>query len=97
MAKWSLFSHTDQKKSKVRTGILTAQLARSLRGLRYPSCHVFLRLGPPGERAKRFCGLQHGGPPDPLGLVRELQPALPRHGGWRARSVHTHTHTLSPL
>lgn len=68
---------------------MTLLIWRSVGGLHYPSCHVLLRPGPPGERAERFCGLQHPGPPDPLGLVRELQPALWGRRGRRARYVHT--------
>lgn len=68
---------------------MTLLIWRSVGGLHYPSCHVLLRPGPPGERAERFCGLQHPGPPDPLGLVRELQPALWGCRGRRARYVHT--------
>lgn len=68
---------------------MTLLIWRSVGWLHYPSCHVLLRPGPPGERAERFCGLQHPGPPDPLGLVRELQPALWGRRGRRARYVRT--------
>lgn len=69
--------------------LLIWQIIRSVGELHYPSCHVLLRPGPPGERAERFRGLQHPGPPDPLGLVRELQPALWGRRGRRARYVGT--------
>lgn len=62
---------------KIKGKLQTSQLLNLLHdSVTHHALYVFLRPGPPGERAERFCGLQHPGPPDPLGLVRELQPAL---------------------
>lgn len=55
-------------------------------------CWCVCRSESPGEWAERFCGLQHPGPSDPLGLVRDLQPWRRRHRGHWAWYVPTKTH-----